>query len=159
VKNAVLARDPWRISSVRLARFAGARRWYPRGALVAQVGSDVGHLWALSVHLGLGGGERAHQVEALIDLVASLAGTPVVLAGDLNATPDKRAVSRLAATLRDAWAEAGEGEGATFPAIAPVARIDYVFVGEAFEITQACIGTGVASDHIPVVVDLAFAGT
>ena len=59
--------------------------------------------------------------------------------------------------LRDAWSHAGDGEGPTFPAFAPTARIDYVFVGTAGTIVRAAVGAegaSEASDHLPVAVDL-----
>ena len=156
VKDAVLVRDGATITSAHLVRFAGSRRWYPRGALVARVGGSL-DLWALSVHLGLGGRERVRQVEALLATIATLPEAPIVVGGDLNATPDTRAPARMAAVLRDAWTAAGRGAGATFPAAAPAARIDYLFVGAGLEIRSIRVVSGPeapASDHLPVVATL-----
>jgi endonuclease/exonuclease/phosphatase (EEP) superfamily protein YafD len=92
-----------------------------------------------------------------MELARRLDGGSVVVGGDLNATPDMRAVVRIAGDLRDAWSHAGRGEGATFPAFAPAARIDYVFVGHPGTIVRATVGaegSSEASDHLPVVVDL-----
>jgi endonuclease/exonuclease/phosphatase family metal-dependent hydrolase len=157
VKNAVLVAEPWSFDSFRLERFVDARRWYPRGALIARAsaGSDV--VWAMSVHLGLDGAERARQAARVTELVAELGGGLVIVGGDLNATPDMGATARIAGSLRDAWSEAGTGEGWTFPAAAPTTRIDYVFVGEGGSIVGAKVGVkgaGRASDHLPVAVDL-----
>ena len=125
--------------------------------------SSLGHrpaptdIWAMSIHLGLDGAERARHAERVTDLVAKLDGGLVIVGGDLNATPDMRATERIAGALRDAWAQAGEGEGWTFPASAPTARIDYVFVGEGGSIVGARVGTpgaAEASDHLPVAVDV-----
>jgi endonuclease/exonuclease/phosphatase family metal-dependent hydrolase len=157
VKNAVLVAERWRFRSIELIRFPGARRWYPRGALVARAMAGGDAIWAVSVHFGLAGAERAAQAASLVDLVASLDGGLVIVGGDLNATPDLRAIARIAATLRDAWSLVGDGEGPTFPASAPAARIDYVFVGGAGTIVSATVGAegaSEASDHLPVVVDL-----
>jgi endonuclease/exonuclease/phosphatase family metal-dependent hydrolase len=156
VKNAVLLAEPWRFTSVELVRFPGAPRWYPRGALVARAtgGRDV--IRAVSTHFGLGGAERASEAGSLVDVAAAPDGGAVIVGGDLNATPDMRAVRRVATALRDAWPEAGHGDGPTFPASAPTARIDYVFVGNGVQVTLARVATGAsaASDHLPVVVDL-----
>jgi endonuclease/exonuclease/phosphatase family metal-dependent hydrolase len=160
VKNAVLLAEPWRFSSVELVRHGRAKRWYPRGALVARAVADDHTLCALSVHFGVGGAERGRQAVALEGLVASLEGDVVIVGGDLNATPDMRAPTRLAAHLSDAWAEVGAGDGATFPAFAPAARIDYVFVADGPQITGAVVGgagASEASDHLPVAVDLVIA--
>jgi endonuclease/exonuclease/phosphatase family metal-dependent hydrolase len=159
VKNAVLVRRGSSIASARLVRFAGSRRWYPRGAIVVRVGGAI-ELWALSVHLGLDGRERARQAEALIATIAPLEDAPVIVGGDLNATPDMRAPVRVAAALRDAWVEAGEGVGATFPATAPSARIDYLFVSEELEVRSVGLGSAEepASDHVPVIAEVAERG-
>lgn len=110
------------------------------------------------------------------------AGAPLLLGGDLNssAASDEAAALRLA--LRDAWgacneatagaarteqgggAEAGATAergtaarppepGATFPATAPVKRIDYVFYRGA-TCRAAQVPASTASDHRPLVVDL-----
>ena len=155
VKNAVLVRDGTPFVSSRLTRFPGSRRWYPRGALAARIGGPF-DVWALSVHLGLEGRERGRQAEALLETVGSLGAGPVVVGGDLNATPDMRAPSRVAATLHDAWTATGAGSGATFPATAPSARIDYVFVNEGIDVRSIAVDARdpTASDHLPVVAEL-----
>ena len=162
VKNAVLLAEPWRLLSVELVRYGRANRWYPRGALVVRAATNDHTLRALSVHFGLDGQERGRQAVALEELVGMLDGDVVVVGGDLNATPEMRAPTRIAAKLSDAWGEAGTGDGATFPAFAPAARIDYVFVADGPAITGAVVGgdgAAEASDHLPIVVDLLVATT
>jgi endonuclease/exonuclease/phosphatase family metal-dependent hydrolase len=157
VKNAVLLAEPWRFRSIELKRFEPIRRWYPRGALVARAVAGPNAIWAISTHFGLGGPERAAQAASLTELLAGLGGGSVIVGGDLNATPDMRAVRTISAALGDAWAHVGLGEGATFPAFAPAARIDYVFVGGATTVVRAAVGAegaSRASDHLPVVVEV-----
>jgi endonuclease/exonuclease/phosphatase family metal-dependent hydrolase len=161
VKNAVLLAEPWRFDSSELIRFPTARRWYPRGAVVARATAGADVIWAVSVHFGLEGAERAGQAASLTDLAATLVGGLVIVGGDLNASPEARATARIAATLRDAWSNAGNGDGPTYPASAPTARIDYLFVGSAGAIVGATVGAegaSRASDHLPVAVDLRLAG-
>ncbi|MZE74838.1 metal-dependent hydrolase, partial [Streptomyces sp. SID5789] len=51
--------------------------------------------------------------------------------------------------------DAGSGTGGTFPAAAPVKRIDYVTVGEGVRVRGAAVPEeAVASDHRPVVADV-----
>jgi len=160
VKNAVLLGEHWRFVSVAMVRFPRSRRWYPRGALVAKIASGDVAAWALSVHLGLDGAERGRQAESLIRLIEPLDAT-VVVGGDLNATPDMRSTARVSATLVDAWSACSGGDGPTFPAFAPVARIDYVFVGEGGEVLGAAVGADgapEASDHLPVIARLRLPG-
>lgn len=160
VKNAVLLSDPWRFASAELIRFPSARRWYPRGALVARAICGDHAVWALSAHFGLVGAERGRQAESLVRLVGTLNGGLVIAGGDLNAMPEMAAVAHVASALRDSWSLVGEGDGSTFPAIAPTARIDYVFVGEGGEVVSAAVGAeraSEASDHLPVTVDVRLA--
>jgi endonuclease/exonuclease/phosphatase family metal-dependent hydrolase len=155
VKNAVLVRPPWRVVQHRLERFDGSTRFYPRGALIAQAGRAGRRVWTVSTHFGLSPAERIAHVRELTDLCAGLAGAPIVLGGDLNATPEQRAAAWLADRYWDAWATAGSGEGATFPASDPTARIDFLFASAGLVVDGASVGKAPdASDHLPVVADL-----
>jgi ferritin len=107
VKNAVLVRPPWVVLEHRLNRFEGGSFLLPRGALVARLGRDGLRLLAIATHLGLHPGERLRHARELVGLLARPDGA-VVLGGDLNETPERRARSPLRA-VRDAWLAAGEG--------------------------------------------------
>jgi endonuclease/exonuclease/phosphatase family metal-dependent hydrolase len=136
----------------------------PRGALwvAVELGGGV-ELQVINTHLGLLARERAVQVEALLgeDWLNHPAcrGRPVVLLGDLNAVPRSRAYRRLVGRLRDAQrALSGRRPRPTFPARWPLLRIDHVLLGEGVEVRQVEVRRGplerVASDHLPLVVDL-----
>ncbi len=157
VEDAVLARGPWRIGARRLERFPGSDPWYPRGALLARLLGPDGGLWAASVHLGLHPAERRRHAGFLRRVVLALDG-PVVVGGDLNEGPEGRAAALLREVLVDAWEAAGGGPGETFPARAPSARIDHVYVGPGVRVRSARVPDEPvfleASDHRPVVVDL-----
>jgi endonuclease/exonuclease/phosphatase family metal-dependent hydrolase len=163
VKDAVLARPPWRVMEHRLHRFRGGPVLLPRGALVARLVTERLAVTAVATHLGLHPVERRRNALELTRLLGSVPG-PLVLGGDLNDTPDGRAVSILADRWSDAWvagsgAEDDEvGAGATFPARGATARIDYLFVSEDIRVDAAFVPedaeTLVASDHRPLVVDL-----
>ncbi|MFF1731613.1 endonuclease/exonuclease/phosphatase family protein [Streptomyces sp. NPDC058247] len=73
-----------------------------------------------------------------------------ILLGDFNAEPD-------APELAPLWKELTPADpGAyTFPAADPVKRIDYVAVGEGVRVRDAAVAETLASDHRPVVADLA----
>jgi len=161
VKNAVLVRSPWRIVSHRLHRFAGDEGMYPRGALIAQVGRAGRRLWVVAVHLGLSPVERRRDAEELADLVRGLPG-PILIGGDLNETPEKKAAAFLAERFWDAWLLGGDVAGETFPADEPTARIDYLFVSEGVRVERAIVpplpDVREASDHRPVVAELTLTG-
>jgi endonuclease/exonuclease/phosphatase family metal-dependent hydrolase len=160
-KDAVLGHPPWRIVEHRQHRFGGSARFYPRAALVAQVGRAGRRVWAVSTHLGLTPSERNAHVHELTDLCSGLAGGPVVIGGDLNATPDQRAVRWLADRYWDVWAAVAphpgaEGSGGTFPSVDPTARIDYLFASAGLRVASAGVPARAAeaADHQPVVVEL-----
>lgn len=157
VKNAVLVRPPLAIEEHRLRRFRGSSVRYPRGCLVASVRSPAGvRCWMVSVHLGLDGGERGRHVRELLGIVDELErSAPVVLGGDLNATPEARSVAAIGARLADV--SAGADPAPTFPAPDPSARIDHLFASAGVRVATTWTGAdgaARASDHLPVVADL-----
>ena len=155
VKDAVLVRPPWRVVQHRLHRFPGSARFYPRGAVIAQVGRAGRRVWAVSLHLGLRPVERNAHVRELTDLCSGLTGGPIVIGGDLNATPEERAPGWLADRYWDTWATVGAGEGFTYPTVDPTARIDYVYASAGLTVEAVAVGKAPdASDHLPVVADL-----
>lgn len=157
VKDAVLARAPFRIAEFRLRRFGGSRRRYPRGCLIARIvapGADP--VWAASVHLGLDGAERRRHARELLALVDVLEPSgPIVVGGDLNVTPDARVVAAISARLPDVTG--GGTSTPTFPSSNPIARIDHLFASSALRVVaQSTGGSGAhaASDHLPVTAEL-----
>ncbi|WP_254878654.1 endonuclease/exonuclease/phosphatase family protein [Streptomyces sp. NA04227] len=72
-----------------------------------------------------------------------------ILLGDFNAEPG-------AAELAPLWQELTDADPAapTFPAAAPVKRIDYVTVGEGVRVLNSEVVNTLASDHLPIVADL-----
>jgi endonuclease/exonuclease/phosphatase family metal-dependent hydrolase len=151
VRNALLAR-PGAAALIRprFVRFAAGSPWHPRGALFA----EIDERWtAVSTHMGLDGPERGRHVEELRSLLEG-ATQPVVVGADLNASLDEPGPRALAGQLTDVWAQVGDGDGATFPATGPTARIDYLFVGPGVRALRAWTAGGTVSDHLMVVADL-----
>ncbi|HEY8416901.1 MAG TPA: endonuclease/exonuclease/phosphatase family protein [Limnochordales bacterium] len=158
--NALLSRFP--VQDARTVRLPTAPGREPRAVLVARVLVGGEPLTVLGTHLGLNQGERLWQTARLKELAAAEDG-PVVLLGDFNAhpwSPELRQLTDGPAGLVDAHAVAGSGDGLTFPAHLPLARIDYAFVSQnlAPRVLAVRPWTAGASDHLPVVVDLAWPG-
>jgi endonuclease/exonuclease/phosphatase family metal-dependent hydrolase len=101
--------------------------------------------------------ERTAQVERIMELLAG-SREPVVLLGDLNARPDGPEIAPLYTRYDDAWDEGGAGDGFTFSAADPRARIDYVFVSPLIAVESATVLDTLASDHLPVVAELELPG-
>jgi len=153
--NALLTRLPILESGSAPLPLAGTR--LPRGYLWATIDAGLPEpLTVIVTHL--------HHVESEHD--PRLAQVPVlldfwnkrpysILLGDLNSEPDYEEMQMIAeAGFVDAWAEAGEGLGLTWPAIAPFERIDWIWHTPDLRAVEAVVGDTTASDHLPLLVKL-----
>ena len=152
VRNAVAVRKPWMIEATHHVRFPGDSWWSPRGAAVADLGLGPARLRVISTHLGLRPEERNRHARGLLAEVDRYNG-PSVVGGDLNAHPHQAAAMSLSERLHDVW-EPSIGAGYTYPAGAPSARIDYVFVTGQITVRDADVVQSEASDHLPVLTEL-----
>jgi endonuclease/exonuclease/phosphatase family metal-dependent hydrolase len=157
VRNAVLYSPDWRLVSVRMQDFPKLGRTYRRGFIAAELRRLGAPLTAVSTHLGLAPRERVQHARLLTDYLAGVRG-PLVVGVDVNEGPDGAAAKWISERLFDAFATAGDGDGLTFPAKAPSARIDYVFARDVTQVTGSWVSAAPhvsrASDHLPVVADL-----
>ncbi len=152
---------PHRSRLIRAGALPGPPRLEPRGALWASVMLGGREWQFINTHLGLLPGERHAQLDALLGpdwLGHPDAREPLVLMGDLNATPSSRLYRRLAGVLRDAQTLVrGHKPQATFPSRLPFLRIDHVFVSPAVKVEAVQAPrdalTRIASDHLPLVID------
>jgi endonuclease/exonuclease/phosphatase family metal-dependent hydrolase len=125
----------------------------PRVAQHAVIAAPGGHLDVLNTHLDASGTDQVRLQEAAVLTAATTAlrarGTGVLLVGgDFNATPDSEVHARVrAAGLTDAWLTCGEGNALTYPAGAPIKRIDYLFIAGPVRCTSARVIDSDASDH------------
>ncbi len=161
--NAILSALPLR--PVKAGLLPGLRRWpnlEPRGAIWSLIGADGGSLQVINTHLGLLGRERLAQVEALLGpewLGHGDCRGPIILLGDLNAGPSSPACRSLASRFKEARRLVQPSRRhATFPTRAPFLCIDHVFVSHHIDVLRATAVrtplTRVASDHLPLVVDV-----
>ncbi|MGH2941319.1 MAG: endonuclease/exonuclease/phosphatase family protein [Solirubrobacteraceae bacterium] len=125
-----------------------------RGMLAVEVDLEGAPFLLYDAHLGISAEDRALQAEAILAAADGAAVPPFVL-GDFNARPGARELAPLFERFRDAWTLGGEGDGFTFPAAAPTARIDYVLVPPQAVVREARVPALAGSDHLPLVVELA----
>jgi endonuclease/exonuclease/phosphatase family metal-dependent hydrolase len=160
--DAILTACPSRlVKAGPLPKLPGVARYEFRGALWASITVGDGEVQVINTHLGLRAREQRRQIETLLGpewLGHPDCGEAVVLLGDFNAPPRSPSYRRLTARLDDAQRrKRGRGQP-TFPARFPTLRLDYAFVGPAIEVQNVqTIRTPlarVASDHLPLVVDL-----
>jgi endonuclease/exonuclease/phosphatase family metal-dependent hydrolase len=139
----------------------------PRGAIWAAVSNGGSELQVINTHLGLTRVERRAQATALLGphwLGHPDCRGPAILVGDFNSLPGGRVHRALTARLRDAHGEAsGKTRPAnTFPSSFPLVRIDHVFAGTGVEVVSAEVVrtalSRVASDHLPLLVEIRLSG-
>jgi endonuclease/exonuclease/phosphatase family metal-dependent hydrolase len=154
VRNAVLFGSSWKLEHEEVHDLTPRGNTLPRGFVAARLRAGAVRLTAVSVHLGLSPGERRHHVVELADALIA-AGGNLLVGADLNEGPSEPAARWLAGRLFDAFAGMGDDEGATFPAPAPSARIDYLFAGGGLRVVDCRVlegpGVGAVSDHVPVI--------
>lgn len=112
-----------------------------------------------SMHLSLDDTERTRQIDEVVGHMERLAdGAAIVLAGDVNETPDRPRWIELSSRLTDAFTVAPFGDGNTYSASRPYKRIDGIFVDSSVTVESCGVpdvpGIAQASDHCPVIADL-----
>ncbi|MEW5952565.1 MAG: endonuclease/exonuclease/phosphatase family protein [Bacillota bacterium] len=142
--NALLSRYP--ILSHRNHRLPGAGE--RRGFLEVRLRVMDQDLYVFNTHLGLNNKDRRRQVVKILQVAGRCPG-PVLLIGDFNARPGSAELVPLTPTFIDTAAAAGAPRP-TFPANAPLYRIDYIFASPHWEITASATLDSQASDHLPV---------
>lgn len=121
-------------------------------------------VWNIHLHKAIFNTDWQYKmVEQLADQIAA-AESPVIAAGDFNASVVNYPYIKIRQHLNNAFEEAGSGLGFTFPSparrmgmIAPFLRIDHIFSSDHFNIHNAyVVGSSGGSDHYPVVANLSF---
>jgi endonuclease/exonuclease/phosphatase family metal-dependent hydrolase len=169
---AVLSRHPvidWQASPLTHDSQDALDRFGPRVVLHALVETPDGLVDAFVTHLSLSRQARSRTVPELLAFAtrvrARSSSRGALLMGDLNAKPDEPTIGILeggdgqsGSGWLDAWRSAnGPGvRGATWPAIAPYRRIDYVFVQptDRWVVDSCWRGAVTGSDHLGVVARL-----
>jgi vancomycin resistance protein VanJ len=97
---------------------------------------------------------KFEETAALESLIAKHKGSQLILAGDLNSSPQGSVNRMLRKHLADSFAVTSRGFGFTIPASLPMRRIDYIYVGNGFDPIRSFVAKDVVSDHLAVVGDV-----
>jgi endonuclease/exonuclease/phosphatase (EEP) superfamily protein YafD len=129
----------------------------PRGVLVTRVITSSGaELRVLNTHLDASRDDtyRLQEIDRLLTAARELPrDIPMLVGGDFNSTPDSETYARMTgAGFVDAWLACGRGDGLTYPAAAPIKRIDYLFLPAGMTCEAAEVPAFQGSDHRPIVV-------
>ncbi|MCR4264702.1 endonuclease/exonuclease/phosphatase family protein [Nitratireductor sp. ZSWI3] len=135
----------------------------PRGAILGMVKTHGVELVVANTHLGLRRRERRRQVAELLGSEwldhPNIRDLPTVFLGDFNAVPWSLSYRHLTRSFEETHTGPTLRGAATFPARLPLIRIDHVFMRNGLTSRRAeVIDTPlsrVASDHLPVLVELA----
>lgn len=159
--DAILTAHPSRLVKAGPLPGGRLRKLEPRGALWAAIDVDGMELQVINTHLGLLPGERHKQIDTLLGpdwLGHPDCRDPIILLGDFNTGPRSHAYRKLTKRFYDAHRFHRRRGQPTFPARFPTLRLDYAFVGPGVDVLRAeTIRTPlsrVASDHLPLVIDL-----
>jgi endonuclease/exonuclease/phosphatase family metal-dependent hydrolase len=148
----VRARESWCV------RFPLTPGRHLRGAVLLRCTVGRTTFVAAGSHLSIDPDERPSQATTLKKYLSEV-DEPLVFGGDLNENSGGAAWRTLADGLVDAAVAAGAQERATFPGLAPTDRIDGVFVDPRWTVVGYDVvdtpAARSASDHLPLVVDLA----
>lgn len=136
----------------------------PRGALWVQFEFNGQKFNLMNTHFGLRPAERLAQAADLLNgswIGAIGEEEPLILCGDFNMFPRSEPYRALTRRLRDVQNEIERFSPLnTFSSMHPFARIDHIFVSRHFTPSNILVPrnhlTRVASDHLPLIVDLAF---
>jgi endonuclease/exonuclease/phosphatase family metal-dependent hydrolase len=154
--QAVLSRYP--IRGFKVHKLPNEEGREERIAVAAEVRlGDGPTLTFVSTHLDHERDDLRRKQAAKLDELFGTVKGPVVLAGDLNATPE----SKPLAILSRNWKSANTGQPLlTIPVQKPTRQIDYVLYrpSDKFRVIEArVLDESIASDHRPLLVVLEFA--
>ena len=125
----------------------------PRGAILAELGTAIGPLRVIGLHLGLVRRYRRLQVAAIERRLRQLPPMATVWAGDFNEW------GKADTLLGGIGAPYFAPLPASFPALRPVARLDRIAHCDRLRVCACNVLTEkpahIASDHLPVWADLA----
>jgi endonuclease/exonuclease/phosphatase family metal-dependent hydrolase len=150
--DAILTALPERlVKAAELPLYRRVRGLEPRGAIWIAVDLGGVELQVINTHLGLVPQEQQRQAAALL-------GEEWMASEAFTAPPYSATYRMLHTVLKDAQAGRRQAPTATFPSRFPFMRIDHVFLAGAVEVlgvhSPYDVRARVASDHLPLVVDL-----
>lgn len=144
------------LKNVEHRMFENKREAERRGLLRAEVEVDGKIVNFVTTHLDYQYTDgRVFETEQMLKFLEGVNG-PLIVVADMNDEPAGEAYKLMSMKFSDAWISSrAKGEGFTYPADKPIKRIDYVFYrGNDMKVKKASVIETLASDHVPVVVEL-----
>jgi endonuclease/exonuclease/phosphatase family metal-dependent hydrolase len=163
--HALLSRLPMKIIRTAIfSRDARRRHVEPRGALWARLEIDGAIVNLMNTHFGLGHKDRLAQADELLgeEWIGKISGDePLILCGDFNMSPRSKSYRAVSKHLFDVQKYSKKFHPQnTYSTFHPFTRIDHIFASRHFAVEKVFVPRNdlihVASDHLPVIVDLNF---
>jgi len=163
--NAILSRHPMKIiEAAGLPRIYTHAFFEPRGALWVEIEYLGCKIQLMNTHLSFWKPEQKIQAEALcgpdwLGHPDCQGADPVILCGDLNASPYSPVYRRIQKQLNDAQLKLDQHTPLnTWFGHCPIGRIDHVFISSGVAVLGVDVPATrlekLASDHLPLIVDL-----
>ncbi len=131
-----------------------------RGVLRVVAQTNIGAVYIINTHFGLGRLERLQQAQQLAaEWFGADSAMPLLLLGDLNSLPGSRPHRALAERLRDVRELVPTPRAfRTFPTSLPALAVDHIFVNKHLRPLSLTVHKSalsrMASDHFPLVAEL-----
>jgi endonuclease/exonuclease/phosphatase family metal-dependent hydrolase len=165
--DAILSRFP--LVATRTGELPGPAPWYcreTRAAMWVELQTHLGMVQVINTHFGLARKERLAQADALANewLATASPDIPLVLLGDFNSLPGSRPYRTLAEKLPDIRTLLPtRAPCRTFPTKFPSLAVDHIFINHLLRPLSLTVFRSdlarVASDHYPLIAELAFTTT
>jgi endonuclease/exonuclease/phosphatase family metal-dependent hydrolase len=161
--NAILSRHPLTlVKMAALPRLRNSKTYEPRGAMLVSLEFQGKKVHLINTHLSIWPHERIMQVKALLGEEWLMDSHPLtILCGDFNAMPSSRTYKKVCEKLKDSQRMLpGHKPYRTWFGRYPLSQIDHIFITPQFKVNAAIVPhtslDKVASDHLPLMVDLSF---
>ena len=143
--QAILIRPDFDLLALKRIALPGLE---PRGAVLAEMTTEMGLLRVVGVHLALISRYRKMQLAAIAAALSHRPAMPTLVIGDFNEWSSRGGADALGPSFRL------HAPGASFPAARPMARLDRIAVGHGLHLKDAGLIDGrterIASDHLPL---------
>jgi endonuclease/exonuclease/phosphatase family metal-dependent hydrolase len=144
------------LQNVNHRMFENKREAERRGMLRVEVEVDGKLVNFVTTHLDYQYEDgRVFETEQLLKFLENVKG-PLIVVADMNDEPTGDAYKMILSKFDDAWiASRAKGDGFSYPADKPIKRIDHIFYRSgSLKATKARVIETLASDHVPVIVEL-----
>ena len=118
----------------------------PRAIIESLVNFPAGQVRVIALHLGIGVGDKFHQLDSLREIILNGGTLPIILMGDFNQWLGKSVDNKLIDLIEI------PPKLRTYPSFMPFLSLDRIMCSRRIEIVQmkGLFESWIASDHLPI---------